>query len=51
MKALIKSEIGWISNLTAVWLELAALLSFKKGGGVYGRWATWGGGPHVGVGT
>ena len=51
MKVLIKFEIGWISNLTAIRLELAALLSFETGGDVCGRCATWGGVPHVGVGT
>ena len=51
MKALIRSEIGWISHLTAVRLELAALLSFEKGGDVYSRCFTWRDVPHVGMRT
>ena len=31
MKALIRLGISWISNLTAVRLELAVLLSFEEG--------------------
>ena len=35
MKALIRLEISWISNLTAVRLELAVLLSFEEGAVIF----------------
>ncbi len=37
--------------MTAVRLELAALLSFEEGGDVCGRCSIWGGVPHVEMGT
>ena len=51
MKALTRFEISWISNLTAVRLELTVLLSFEKGWSKF-RWcAASGGAPLPGVGT
>ncbi len=51
MKALAKFKIDWILNLTAVQLELAALLSFEDGDDVYSRCSIWRDVPYVGVKT
>ncbi len=51
MKALIRFEISYVSNLTAVRLELIEKRDVEKGGDILVRCARRGGARDVGVGT